>query len=140
MSPAPAIGPRRAVACVGLGALALLALAAVALGSGPAAADDPAAVVTMDNGLEYKPESVTIKAGEAVLWKNEGLLLHTVTADPERAIRDESVALPEGAETFHSGELERGDTFRHTFEVPGRYTYFCVPHEADGMIGHVTVE
>ena len=128
--------PLPALAVLGAAVLAV----ALAAGPGPAAADDAAAVVTMDNGLEYKPESVTIDVGETVLWKNEGLLIHTVTADPERAVEDGSVKLPDGAETFHSGDLERGDTFRQTFEIPGEYTYFCVPHEADGMIGHVTVE
>jgi hypothetical protein len=30
-------------------------------------------------------------------------------------------------------------TFSFTFEEPGTYDYFCIPHESMGMIGSVTV-
>jgi hypothetical protein len=30
-------------------------------------------------------------------------------------------------------------TFSFTFEEPGTYDYFCIPHESLGMIGSVTV-
>lgn len=102
---------------------------------------EPAVTVTMTNQLDYDPKTVTIQVGETILWKNTSLLVHTVTADPAKAIKpDENVRLPEGAETFKSGDMDHGDTFRHTFTVPGKYVYFCVPHEADGMIGEVIVE
>lgn len=32
-----------------------------------------------------------------------------------------------------------GGTFSYTFEEPGRYDYYCIPHESMGMIGSVTV-
>ncbi|WP_263792166.1 cupredoxin domain-containing protein [Salinibacter sp.] len=47
--------------------------------------------------------------------------------------------LPDGATPFHSGDLEPEATFEYTFETPGRYRYFCVPHEA-AMRGVVIVE
>jgi plastocyanin len=28
---------------------------------------------------------------------------------------------------------------RHTFDVPGTYQYFCIPHEMAGMTGTVVV-
>ena len=31
-------------------------------------------------------------------------------------------------------------SYSRRFDVPGRYTYFCIPHEAAGMIGEITVE
>ncbi|MCL5279758.1 MAG: plastocyanin/azurin family copper-binding protein [Planctomycetes bacterium] len=34
----------------------------------------------------------------------------------------------------------RPRVFQHTFEVPGTYVYFCLPHEAMGMVGKVTVQ
>ncbi len=49
------------------------------------------------------------------------------------------VALPVGAKPFNSGNLKPGQAYRHTFTVPGRYRYFCVPHEGAGMIGEVVV-
>lgn len=36
--------------------------------------------------------------------------------------------------------LGEGDEFEWTFEVPGEYTYFCIPHEAAGMVANLTVE
>lgn len=104
------------------------------------ASSEPAAEVTMDNQVSFHPATVTIQKGQTVQWKNGGLIIHTVTADPDQAVRAADVHLPEGAQTFDSGDLQQGDSFRHTFDVPGEYVYFCVPHEADGMVGKVVVE
>jgi plastocyanin len=35
--------------------------------------------------------------------------------------------------------MEVGETFEHTFTVPGTYVYVCVPHAGQGMIGRVIV-
>ena len=32
-----------------------------------------------------------------------------------------------------------GGTFSFTFDEPGTYDYFCIPHEDLGMVGSVTV-
>lgn len=105
-----------------------------------AAQPEPAATVGMTDDLKFEPETITIEAGETVLWRNSSNLVHTVTADPSKAADPAHVELPEGAETFDSGFIEAGGTYSHTFEVPGRYRYFCIPHEAAGMIGEVVVE
>lgn len=100
---------------------------------GPAAAQtssEPAAVVGMTNTLSFTKDTVRVQVGETVRWENSSIVVHTVTADPEKATMDKSVRLPEGADSFHSGNLEAEETFEYTFETPGRYTYFCVPHEA----------
>lgn len=101
---------------------------------------DPAVVVGMTNQMEYTPDTVRIQQGETVRWKNSSAVMHTVTADPDEAFKDKSVQLPNGASTFHSGNLDPTDTFEHTFSVPGTYRYFCIPHEATGMYGTVIVE
>jgi len=36
--------------------------------------------------------------------------------------------------------LETSDTFSHTFDVPGTYSYVCIPHETSSMVGTVIVE
>ncbi|WP_349367776.1 plastocyanin/azurin family copper-binding protein [Salinarimonas sp.] len=113
---------------------------AAALATGPGIAQEPAAVVEMTNDLEFVPESVTIRAGETVEWRNVGTAAHTVTADPDEAADPDHVVLPEGAETFNSGVITGGGSFTHTFEAPGRYAYFCIPHERTGMLGEVIVE
>lgn len=132
----------------GAGALAAVALLASAtLGwraaEGPGPAIAPASdtvVVTMSNRLVYEPADLDIRVGQTVLWRNTSQIAHTVTADPERAAKEESVRLPEGAEPFDSGDMAPGAEFAHTFTVAGAYTYFCVPHELAGMVGRVLVK
>jgi plastocyanin len=102
--------------------------------------DEPAAVVGMTNQMEYTTDTVRVQVGETVRWKNNSAVMHTVTADPEEAIKDGSVMLPDGASPFNSGNMNPDQTFEHTFEVAGTYRYFCIPHEAVGMVGTVVVE
>lgn len=134
LSNVPAAVSRRNL-MLGAGAAALLPLR-----PRRSMADESAAVtVTMSNRLKFDPPSVTIKAGQTVEWKNGSALVHTVTADPDLAARAKDVALPEGAEPFNSGNLKPDATFLHFFNLPGRYKYFCIPHEAAGMLGEVVV-
>jgi plastocyanin len=131
--------PRRSLPAL-LG-LVLLLGGSVLLGAtlAPSAAD-PAVVVGMTNTMTYTPDTVRVEVGETVRWENSSAVMHTVTADPEEAFKDESVTLPDGASTFNSGNMDPGQTFEHTFETPGTYRYFCIPHEAVGMRGTVIVE
>lgn len=99
-----------------------------------------AATVGMTDDLRFDPSEVRIQEGQTVTWRNSSELVHTVTADPELAADESSVALPNGADTFDSGNLQPGETFSHTFTVPGTYKYFCIPHELQGMIATVVVE
>lgn len=95
--------------------------------------------VGMTNRLEYTPATVRIRVGETVRWRNGSDVLHTVTADRSKAARESSVALPEGAASFDSGNMAPGAVFEHTFRVAGTYRYFCVPHELAGMVGTIIV-
>ena len=101
---------------------------------------EPAATVSMSNQLAFEPASITIKAGETVRFVNDSVLPHTVTADPAKARNPDSTSLPEGAETFDSGNLAAGESFSHTFTKPGTYQYFCIPHELAGMTGTIIVQ
>lgn len=121
--------------------LVLLLGGSVLLGATLApSATDPAVVVGMTNTMTYTPDTVRVEVGETVRWENSSAVMHTVTADPEEAFKDESVTLPDGASTFDSGNMDPGQTFEYTFETPGTYRYFCIPHEAVGMKGTVIVE
>ena len=73
----------------------------------------------------FDPALLTVRVGSTVTWQNMGQQVHDVNA------RDGS---------FHSPLLGPGGTFSYTFTKPGRYPYFCVPHEGDGMVGEVDVE
>lgn len=126
-------------------AVPFLAIGCVLCGGGcahskPHGPDQPSAAVVQMHFHSFEPKSVTIHAGEAVLWKNTSLIWHTVTADPADAKRPEDVSLPAGAQAFDSGKVPAGDTYRQLFTVPGTYRYFCRPHELKGMIGEVIVK
>ena len=94
--------------------------------------------------LVFEPEEITISSGETVTWEFESAG-HNVSAWPEM---NEGIAIPEGAEGFGTMEqggdefavVPQGETYEHTFETTGEYTYICVPHVASGMIGTVVVE
>ncbi|GAB3665261.1 cupredoxin domain-containing protein [Halopiger thermotolerans] len=97
----------------------------------------------------FVPEEYEATVGETVVWKNTSGADHTITA--------REASLPEGADYFATGGFEdeqtaveawhdhRGgrlgprETFKHTFEVPGTYDYFCEPHIRAGMIGRIVV-
>ena len=127
-----------------LGAAALPILAACApSGGGAGATSTPGAggtVVEMTDDLTFEPEELTVKVGDTVTWRNTGTVVHTSTDDPSKAQDPANAVLPEGAEPWDSGDVAGGEEFSHTFETPGEYTYFCIPHEAAGMVARLTVE
>lgn len=47
--------------------------------------------------------------------------------------------LPSGAQPWDSGIVAAGQSWSYTFTTPGEYTYFCIPHEAAGMVAKLTV-
>ncbi len=98
-------------------------------------------------GRRFAPPRLQVVAGTTVTFTNLSDDSHTVTA--------EEGGLPAGAEYFASGgsateaeardELEawlirKDENYTFTFEQPGTYSYFCIPHEADGMLGVIVVE
>ncbi|MCU4926895.1 plastocyanin/azurin family copper-binding protein [Halobacteria archaeon AArc-dxtr1] len=101
---------------------------------------------------EFVPEEYTVSAGDTVVWKNTSEADHTVTAYENVRFEEE------GAEYFatggyddfdtafeefwgsRGGRLGTQETFEHTFDVPGTYSYVCLPHEEGGMIGTIHVE
>jgi plastocyanin len=97
-----------------------------------------------DGRLEFDPAELVVEPGATVQWffDSSG---HNVSGRPADS---EEVRLPEGAEAFASYGPEesprslvpRGETFDHTFDVPGTHTYVCIPHLGAGMIGRVVVE
>jgi plastocyanin len=93
----------------------------------------------MTDSLKFEPASLTVPKGTTVTWRNASSVEHTVTDDPGKAANQADAGLPTGAEAWDSGMIAPGQTFQHTFEAPGTYHYFCIPHEATGMVGTVTV-
>ena len=130
----------RSIRAVSL-SIALLIPFALAGCAGKAYGDaggEVAATVVLAN-FKFNPQTVHIKAGQTVEWRNESTLVpHTVTGDP--AQNEQLSSLPAGAEAFDQ-RLAPGDSYRHTFTVKGTYNYYCKPHaEEHGMTGSVIVE
>ena len=67
-------------------------------------------------------------------------MIHTTTNDANKAQNPEHATLPAEATGWDSGLLRADESWTHTFDVAGNYTYYCIPHEAMGMIGHVVVK
>lgn len=70
----------------------------------------------------YQPTDLSVPVGTTVVWKNLDPVAHTVT-DIEYA--------------YDSGLFEEAGIFAKTFDTPGVYTYFCLPHPT--MIARVEV-
>jgi plastocyanin len=126
--------------------IAILAVAGGCNGSNNHETADPgggwrkAVTVEMTPGLTFSPREITILEGDVVMWKNSSKDIHTVSADPTRALKKETVTLPPRAKPFHSGEIAPGKTWRMSFSVPGTYKYVCTLHEDHGMTGTVIVK
>ena len=103
--------------------------------------------LAMVAGQKFDPPTVRVSVGDTVTWTNESPETHTVTAYQED--------LPEGATYFSSGGfdseedarsnlsdglIDPDETFEVTFDEPGTYDYFCIPHEGSGMKGTIIVE
>lgn len=96
-------------------------------------------VVNMNASLQFQPAHVEIRAGQTIRWVNTSNFPHTSTANVSLALDPSSVALPSGAQAWHSEDIDPGGTFERTLTVTGDYTYFCDPHESQGMVGTITV-
>lgn len=90
--------------------------------------------------MGFMPQTIVINAGETVVWRNSSEVTHNVVADPGRAVYAIDVKLPSGVNPFGSGYLQPGQSFSHTFSVPGIYRYVCTLHETSGMKGVIIVK
>jgi plastocyanin len=123
------------------------ALAAACSGSNPAGTGgsgamppggSPATTVTaMD--YSFSPVSLTVKAGTAVTWTNDGSFTHTATSDAADSLSWDSGSLAGSAPDPYGGRTP-GGSFSFTFTKPGMYPYHCSFHgTTHGMTGTITV-
>lgn len=89
------------------------AMPAAAPAETAASAETSDAATVSISQMRFNAPKVTIKAGGSVTWTNSEGVPHTVTADDG---------------SFGSPRLSAGDTFSHTFNEPGTYTYYCQLH------------
>jgi plastocyanin len=106
----------------------------VVLGGPAAKAADRA--VTIEDPTRFNPTSITVAAGDIVVWTSHSVASHTVTADD--GAFDSNPACP-----ANSGScMKLNDTFRQLFDRPGTYRYYCKIHggkNGSGMSGTVVV-
>ena len=125
--------------------MALTAVALVALTAG--CSKEAPGDVEMNDAHRFEPARLVVSTGEKVTFANNSAEVHTVTAYED--------GIPQGADYFASGGAEseekardnldqglltEGETFSVTFETPGTYRYFCIPHEQQGMKGTIVVK
>lgn len=103
--------------------------------------------VTMPDNLTFEPKAATIDAGETVTWTNESDIAHTVTAYEDEIPNEAAYFASGGFESERAarnrvteGLIAPGEKYKHTFDRPGTYGYFCIPHESSGMVGTVQVK
>ena len=125
----------------------LLGVSCVVLALFGAACSETKPRVEMVAGRRFEPVQLTVGVGERVTFVNNAPDSHTVTADED--------SLPSGARFFSSGGfhseqeardnvagalIDEGESYEVTFDRPGTYRYFCIPHGASGMRGTIVVE
>ncbi len=116
-----------------LGVVGSLVLLAGCGGSSEAAPSGPAIEVGGTDTMKFDPETIHVKAGEAVTiaFKNKGMLIHDyITQGAEKNARLSNVL----------GGREARGVFQAS--KPGTYTVLCVQpgHKEAGMVGKIIVE
>ncbi|MBI5044534.1 MAG: cupredoxin domain-containing protein [Candidatus Levybacteria bacterium] len=79
-------------------------------------------VVSMNDSM-FTPESLTVKVGESVTWRNDGMTDHNIVSDDD---------------VFTTGVLAKGEEGSYTFTKEGTYSYHCSIHPE--MTGTIVVE
>lgn len=85
-------------------------------------------VLVTANSSSFAPAQVSVPVGQTVRWVSAGGS-HTVTPDD-----------PSQPGVWQSSPLGPGAAFEHTFAQAGSHPYHCIPHQAAGMTGTVTVQ
>ncbi|MDL5363205.1 plastocyanin/azurin family copper-binding protein [Halalkalicoccus sp. NIPERK01] len=109
-----------------LGALGASTVATAGLTRPVTAQETP--VVRMGNNY-FDPIGLHVEPGTTVRFEIAAGT-HSATAYESR--------IPSDASAFDSGVISSGG-FEHTFEEPGTYDYYCIPHKSVGMVGRIVV-
>ena len=96
-------------------------LAALLIAAGATVASAATHTVVID-GLKYKPETVTAKIGDRIVWINKDPFPHTVTS----------------AGAFDSREIAAGKSWTYAARTAGEHAYICTLHPT--MKGVLKVE
>ena len=85
----------------------------------------------------FDPIGRLVALGTTVRWVLVDGVHSTTAYHPTNA---RPLRIPEGARPWDSGILqEPGSSLEVRLTVPGIYDFFCLPHEAAGMVGRIVV-
>lgn len=88
-----------------------------------------------DGALVFSPSSLKISSGETVTFVNNKGFPHNVVFDEDE--------VPSGVKVDDLNHEEYmnapGESFSKTFKAPGKYSFYCEPHQGAGMKGSITV-
>jgi plastocyanin len=87
----------------------------------------PAVVKVSIGDNFYKPKDLTIKRGQSISWRNQGVVAHTVTSDSDSSVK------------FDSGTVDPGGVYALKPSTAGKITYHCTIH-GKVQSGTVTVD
>lgn len=98
-----------------LGWLVLVVCAGLALTGVARAGEKPAPQThtVIIRGFRYAPAEVTAKVGDTIVWTNKDIVSHTVTAVDD---------------SFDSGEIKPGKSWKLVTKKAGTHAYHCRPH------------
>jgi plastocyanin len=83
-------------------------------------------VVMIDvSDFAYQPQTITIQVGDTIQWNNSDGVDHTATS-------------VDGSPAAFDVYLAAGAWGSQTFDTPGTYDYYCIPHPF--MTGSIVVE
>jgi plastocyanin len=131
--PSGAVSRGRALTYVAVSLLAVGACGGDDSGGGDAGSESATSIATVEvTALDnfFEPEQVSVAAGTAVMWRNDGAVYHNVVPEHDRY-----------GFGVDQSEFDVGDTYTFVFTTPGTYRYVCDIHGTidAGMIGTVTV-
>jgi plastocyanin len=92
---------------------AAAALLAMSPGAGAAQAPKPATHTIVMEAVAFKPDVVTIKSGDSIVWVNKDPFPHTAVSK-------------EGG--FDSKNIDAGKSWKYTPKTKGEFAYICSLH------------
>ncbi|HEY3934300.1 MAG TPA: plastocyanin/azurin family copper-binding protein [Gemmatimonadales bacterium] len=97
------------------------------------------------NSYKFKPDNITIKQGDVVVFKGVSGLQHDVSFYPDSippgAADVLNAAIPNKTQPLSTEMISDGSQVSISFAgAPlGVYKFFCIPHQPMGMHGQLTV-
>ena len=102
------------------------------------APQNPQSKEVLIKGFAFSPSTINIKVRDSITWTNQDSASHTVTSDSGSELSASGLELKsDSGSELNSELLSQGESYSHTFNTPGTYSYHCTPHP--GMKAKVIV-